>query len=402
MARVDGVIGDSNAMIYYYHTDQVGSVKVVTDQSGNMVYNADYMPFGSRFEKDGNFDENHGFTGKEYDSDTELYYYNARWYDSETGRFISEDPAADPNNPNLYSYCTNNPLIFIDPTGKDYWKDGNPVWDWMHNTNHEANAWLESPERWWNQSEGYDKTELLYKRDSGAYFEQWEKQTSQLFGTNIMFGVDPLYEYSKLTDSDHKKYSFKDYVNDMGPIWEAKYKSRTAASVANDLFEVASMIYLASESGNFLKSSAAYLESQGISNSESARERILTNFRKNQLNISDEAFVRFDPKWTTNSILENGIQSKYFSDGKVWFTKYKYIKDIMDPKQLETILYNQKLWPNVTGKFDSGAVLYEMKNIKDPILAGVTNKINGIPQWYIQGDIPRQDLEIVKILSGGN
>jgi hypothetical protein len=118
--------------------------------------------------------------------------------------------------------------------------------------------------------------------------------------------------------------------------------------------------------------------------------------------IPDEAFVRFDPEWTTNSILENGIQSKYFSDGKVWFTKYKYVKDIIDSKQLGTILYRQNLWPNVIGKFDSGAVLYELKNIENPIFAGVTNKINGIPQWYIQSNILSQDIEIIKFLAGGN
>jgi RHS repeat-associated protein len=47
--------------------------------------------------------------------------YNARWYDSETGRFISEDPAtAEPENPlsvNRYIYCLNNPLIYTDQTG---------------------------------------------------------------------------------------------------------------------------------------------------------------------------------------------------------------------------------------------------------------------------------------------
>ncbi len=117
LARVDGVIGDQAAKVYYYHTDQVGSVKAMTDSAGKVVYNADYMPFGSQFVKDGEFDELHGFTGKEYDSDTGLYYYNARWYDSELGRFISEDPMADPNNPNLYSYCANDPVNKIDPTG---------------------------------------------------------------------------------------------------------------------------------------------------------------------------------------------------------------------------------------------------------------------------------------------
>jgi RHS repeat-associated protein len=121
LARVDGVIGDATAEIYYYHTDHEGSVRVITDQNGAVVFNADYFAFGTKYVSNGDFDETHGFTGKEYDSDTGLYYYNARWYDSELGRFISEDPAADPNNPNLYSYCGNNPLNRIDPSGKFYW-----------------------------------------------------------------------------------------------------------------------------------------------------------------------------------------------------------------------------------------------------------------------------------------
>ena len=117
LARVDGVIWDQAAKVYYYHTDNVGSVKAVTDQGGKVVFNADYFAFGTKYTSNGDFDETHGFTGKEYDCDTGLYYYNARWYDSELGRFISEDPVGDPNNPNLYSYCANNSLSNIDPTG---------------------------------------------------------------------------------------------------------------------------------------------------------------------------------------------------------------------------------------------------------------------------------------------
>jgi RHS repeat-associated protein len=110
LARVDGIIGDTAAKKYFYHTDHLGSIRAVTNQAGKVVYKADYLAFGMRYgeESDGEFDEEHGFTGKEYDPDTGLYYYNARWYDADLGRFISEDPAADPNNPNLYSYCGNN------------------------------------------------------------------------------------------------------------------------------------------------------------------------------------------------------------------------------------------------------------------------------------------------------
>ena len=120
LARVDGVIGDSQAKVYHYHADYAGSIKAVTDQAGRIVYNADYLPFGTQISKSGDFDELRGFTGKEYDPDIGLYYFNARWYDPELGRFISEDPAADPNNCNLYSYCGNNPIMRADPTGK-FW-----------------------------------------------------------------------------------------------------------------------------------------------------------------------------------------------------------------------------------------------------------------------------------------
>jgi RHS repeat-associated protein len=129
LARVDGVIGDTQAKKYWYHTDQVGSVKAVTNQAGAVVWNADYLPFGQQFGKnkfDSDFEEDDlGFTGKGYDSDVGLYYFNARWYDADTGRFISEDPVGDPSNPNLYTYGRNNPLSFNDPTGLESTNPGN-------------------------------------------------------------------------------------------------------------------------------------------------------------------------------------------------------------------------------------------------------------------------------------
>ena len=69
--------------------------------------------------KDGDFEELHGFTGKEYDPDIGLYYFNARWYDPDLGRFISEDPAGQ--GPNPYSYCGNSPVMRVDPTGEFWW-----------------------------------------------------------------------------------------------------------------------------------------------------------------------------------------------------------------------------------------------------------------------------------------
>ena len=55
------------------------------------------------------------YTGKDYDPDTGLYYFNARWYDATTGRFTTEDPIRD--GWNWYQYARSNPLRFVDPTG---------------------------------------------------------------------------------------------------------------------------------------------------------------------------------------------------------------------------------------------------------------------------------------------
>ena len=119
LARVDGKIGESGAAKYFYETDHLGSPMVVTNQSGQVVWRGDFTPFGEKVTGAGAwvFVDTHGFTGKDWDEDVGLYYWNARWYDSELGRFITQDPAADLRNPNLYSYAWNSPLSIIDPTG---------------------------------------------------------------------------------------------------------------------------------------------------------------------------------------------------------------------------------------------------------------------------------------------
>ena len=128
LARVNGVVGGSGKK-FYYQNDHLGSALAITDELGNKVVERDFTPFGEKIkleEMDGEDPDEDGsaFTGKDWDEDVGLYYYNARWYDPEIGRFISEDPVGD--DPTLYIYGFNNPLKFVDPTGKE----GNVVWNW--------------------------------------------------------------------------------------------------------------------------------------------------------------------------------------------------------------------------------------------------------------------------------
>lgn len=59
-----------------------------------------------------------GFTGREYDAETGLYYYRARHYDPGTGRFIQSDPLGlAAGDVNLYAYTWNDPANWTDPSG---------------------------------------------------------------------------------------------------------------------------------------------------------------------------------------------------------------------------------------------------------------------------------------------
>jgi RHS repeat-associated protein len=104
----------------YILQDHLGSTSVTADSSGAVASTIAYLPFGSTRSSTGTSPTDKLFTGQRLDS-TGLYYYGARYYDPQIGRFISPDTVVqDYSNPqalNRYSYCVNNPLKYIDPTG---------------------------------------------------------------------------------------------------------------------------------------------------------------------------------------------------------------------------------------------------------------------------------------------
>gem|GEM_PF-2131428 len=104
--------------LMYYITDQLHSSSVITDASGVLKKKMGYMPYGedaySIDVNSGNFNVDYRFTGKEKDASS-LYYFGARYYDPDIGRFTTADTMID--GPNGYAYCSNNPVNAIDPTG---------------------------------------------------------------------------------------------------------------------------------------------------------------------------------------------------------------------------------------------------------------------------------------------
>src|SRR2546427_4509786 len=119
----------SGITVNYYHTDALGSTRLVTSATQAGPFSDNYQPLcqdnGTPTGSD-----TYKFTGKTVSQTTGLYYHYHRWYDSSTGRFISADPApgqlSNPQTLNMYVYAVDRPTSVVDPTGLDSCDPWNP------------------------------------------------------------------------------------------------------------------------------------------------------------------------------------------------------------------------------------------------------------------------------------
>ncbi|MFH1642217.1 MAG: RHS repeat-associated core domain-containing protein [Nanoarchaeota archaeon] len=144
---------------YYYTFDGLGSVTEITGDSGQIIEKYTYDSFGNLTIRDtsdeildtSSVGNPYTYTSREYDAETGLYFYRARYYDAGAGRFLTKDPLLvhdnywgkcsrcemnfdlsnslaslliwDPRRLHSYMYVTNNPINLIDPTGLDWCDD---------------------------------------------------------------------------------------------------------------------------------------------------------------------------------------------------------------------------------------------------------------------------------------
>jgi len=116
-----------------FHHDHLNSVTAVTGHDGTTVETASYGPFGAMTSETGpalsggEVANKLRYTGREFDRETGLYYYRARYYDPEIGRFYTEDPLRFRAGINFYAYVNNNPLNANDPSGLDAYYVSRPL-----------------------------------------------------------------------------------------------------------------------------------------------------------------------------------------------------------------------------------------------------------------------------------
>lgn len=111
--------------MYYYHQDHKGSTRLVTDSTGVVVFDTDYLPFGRAYLPDG--DEDFLYVDARATPFCDFLHLGERYYDTRLGRFVNPDRVlgsiSTPSSMNRWTYCGNDPINRIDRTGADWFSD---------------------------------------------------------------------------------------------------------------------------------------------------------------------------------------------------------------------------------------------------------------------------------------
>ena len=167
-------------MQFYYHPDHLGSSSYITNLDGEVVQHIEYVPFGEVFVEERNniWNTPYLFNAKEFDEETGLYYYGARYYDPRISLWISTDNSEEKYAEfSSYCYVGNNPIILNDPNGND---------------------WLRTDKKYF-----YDPSVTSQEDATNKY----GKETKYLFAAGTLFAKSGAYSYD-LEVGGHVKDSY--------------------------------------------------------------------------------------------------------------------------------------------------------------------------------------------------
>ena len=159
---------DQNGNLTYYHADGLSSINATTNQAGAVVSTRQYDAWGNL--ESGASEPGYAFTGREWDPETGLYYYRARYYDPKVGRFVSEDPLGFAGGDlNLYGYVWNNPGRYVDPLGlsgaSGSW---GYTWSELWDDPSQVGVMLNDPTTWDGLADQYKDADFSYAVPSGV------------------------------------------------------------------------------------------------------------------------------------------------------------------------------------------------------------------------------------------
>jgi RHS repeat-associated protein len=216
-------IGLPETDIFYFHPDHLGSTSYITGKNGEITQHCEYIAFGEvLFEEHQNsFSSPYLFNGKELDRETNLTYYGARYLDMKTSLWLTVDPLAEKYpTESPYMYCGNNPIIYIDPDGREKIvvvgdqegspnsdrknRDNNTGYKYKENSRHFLQAGLDSARKYKKNAGDEMVTMIIYK---GQYTSD-ELKLYQEAGTKSGINVKVISDDADIIDYVNKKSEF--------------------------------------------------------------------------------------------------------------------------------------------------------------------------------------------------
>jgi RHS repeat-associated protein len=201
---------------FFYHSDHLGSSSYITDKTGLVTQSFAYLPYGEQWVdvsyQNPAFATTYKFSGKEKDEETGFGYFGARYYYDYLSIWLSTDPHAD-NYPHLspYNYCSNNPIMKIDPDGKDEWELNSETGkiSWISDKDENGKDILRNQDR--SDKVNVTKGVLTKKVGGFANNEEWETNNNKEvllieFGTNEQEAVDVFEFLSDNVSPDDNGY----------------------------------------------------------------------------------------------------------------------------------------------------------------------------------------------------
>ncbi|MBN1916752.1 MAG: hypothetical protein JW889_02485 [Verrucomicrobia bacterium] len=130
-------LGADEKEVLYSAFDDNGAVTELSDSTGalSQAYEYDAWGIATVYDPDHASRNPYMYTGQRWDAALGLYYYRARHYAPQLGRFMQTDPAGYGDGTDLYAYVSGTPTVFIDPTGMEKWDT-----DWEGD--HERAKWI--------------------------------------------------------------------------------------------------------------------------------------------------------------------------------------------------------------------------------------------------------------------
>ena len=135
----------SNGAVYYYTTQEAGHVSALVNTTNSVVNSYELDPFGNSVSSSETLTQPFRFGGREYDSETGLYYLRARYYDPQLARFLSEDPIGLGGGINVYTYTGGDPVNSRDPDGLNYCSIAQLEEGYTNDTADDGKGWCVPP-----------------------------------------------------------------------------------------------------------------------------------------------------------------------------------------------------------------------------------------------------------------